>query len=424
MFEWEDATASELKTLFASGSLSPLRYARHISARNAELDPHLAIWAHYDEEAFLRSAEKPRAGPLHGLPVAVKDIFDTYDLPTECGSTLLRGRRPNADAAAVAALRSAGGIVIGKTVTTEFAYAHPGATRNPGNPLHTPGGSSSGSAAAVAAGLVPLAIGTQTAGSIIRPAAFCGVVGFKPTFGWINRGGVMPFAESLDTVGGFARSAADAWLLIEIMGGEAAPQPLREPQRPPRIGFCRTHWWNEAAPDVQRTVDAAADALSDAGAEIGEVSLPDVGEDLQGVHLEIMAHEASRVFAHYRAHCPTELSSVLMALIEKGEAISPDEYRKRLRQAERARIEATSALWHMDVVLTPSAINEAPEGLASTGDALFNRVWTLLHGPAVHLPFGTGTAGLPLGVQLVAAPWRDRQLAEAALWAQRTLAER
>jgi Asp-tRNA(Asn)/Glu-tRNA(Gln) amidotransferase A subunit family amidase len=415
-----DWTVHEAREALAGARMTPPGYAEALCARNRARDGDIGVWAHFDEAAFLAEARRAGGGALAGVAVGVKDILDTHDMPTACGSGLLAGRRPRQDAAAVAAIRREGGIVMGKTVTTEFAYFTPGRTRNPHDPGRTPGGSSSGSAAAVAAGIVPLALGTQTAGSIIRPAAFCGVVGFKPSFGRISRAGVQPFAESLDTVGGFARNVADVWLLVEVMTGEARPAPL-EPARPARIGLCRTPEWETAAPESRAAVERAADAFTRAGADVREVRLH-ADADLLQVQRTIMAHEAARVFAHFRRVAREGLSDALNALLEEGEAIPPAEYRGLLAGAARARAAARAVFADTEVLLTPSAIGEAPEGLGATGDPVFNRVWTMLVGPAVNLPAGAGPHGLPVGVQLVAAPAEDERLAAAALWAERVLA--
>ncbi len=415
--------AVDARRAIADGRLDRRAYAEALAARNRARDPQIGVWAHFDEAAFLAAAELSGEGCLGGLPIAIKDIFDTHDMPTQCGSPIFAGRRPLRDAAAVAAIRAAGGVVMGKSVTTEFAYAHPGVTRNPNHPGHTPGGSSSGSAAAVAAGIVPLAIGTQTAGSVIRPAAFCGVVGFKPSFGRIDRAGVFPCAASFDTIGAFARGVADAWLLVEAMSGAELPAPLAAPARPPLIGLCRTPEWDIAAEETRSAVAAAAATLAAAGAEVADVALPDIGACLQQVHLDIMAHEAALVFAREECARPLGLSAPLTALIAAGEAISDVAYRRRLDQAASARSSMAAVFGTVDAILTPSAIGEAPAGLASTGDAVCNRVWTLLHGPCVHLPTGRGPRGLPIGVQLVGPVGGDAALAGVALWAERILAQ-
>lgn len=349
--------------------------------------------------------------------MAVKDIFDTADAPTECGTPIHAGRRPAFDAAAVAAIRAAGGVVMGKSVTTECAYAHPGPTTNPHDAACTPGGSSSGSAALVAAGATPLAIGTQTAGSVIRPAAFCGVVGFKPSFGLISRRGVMPCSESVDTVGAFARDVADAWLLIEAMTGARRPRALSDPARAPRIGFCRTSEWDAAAPESRDAVEVAARRLEQAGAVVTDVALPAAAGDLQRLHKDIMAHEASRALAPERRAAPEKLSPALTALLEEGDALSPSGHGARLAAADAARRAVEPLFETVDLLLTPSAPGEAPPTLATTGDAVFNRVWTLLHGPAIHLPTGAGQRGLPVGVQLVGPRGGDIALSAFAAWA-------
>jgi Asp-tRNA(Asn)/Glu-tRNA(Gln) amidotransferase A subunit family amidase len=367
-----------------------------------------------------RYPDPERRPPLFGVLVGIKDIFHVSGWLTCAGSRVPASALQGPEADSVARLRRAGALLVGKTVTTEFAYFTPGRTRNPHDPARTPGGSSSGSAAAVAAGIVPLAIGTQTAGSIIRPASFCGVVGFKPSFGRISRAGVQPFAESLDTVGGFARTVEDVWMLVEVMTGEARPAPL-EPARPARIGLCRTPEWETAAPESRAAVERAAEAFARAGVEVREVRL-DADADFLQVQRAIMAHEGARVFAHFRRVAREGLSDALNALLEEGEAIPSAEYRGLLAEAARARAAAAAVFAETEVILTPSAIGEAPEGLGATGDPVFNRVWTMLGGPAVNLPAGAGPHGLPVGVQLVAAPCKDERLAAAALWAERVLA--
>jgi amidase len=417
----EFVSVREIRARFAAGTLSPRAYAEVLATR-ADARAELALWAHFDADAFVAAAEAaPAAGALAGLPVAVKDIFDTADMPTEAGSPLWAGRRPARDAACVASLRAAGGVVMGKTVTTEFAYACPGPTRNPHDPNHTPGGSSSGSAAAVAAGIAPLAIGSQTAGSIVRPAAFCGVVGLKPTFGRISRAGVLSFSESLDTVGTFARSVADAWLLAEVLAGVAEPADAPPPAAPPRLGLCRTDDWDRATPDAQAALLSAAEACRRAGATVVEVRGPQADADLQATHLAIMASEAAHALAPEWRTGRDGLSPQLAALLEEGRAIDMALRRRHLETAAAARADWSRRTAGLDAVLTPSAVGEAPAGLGGTGDPVFNRVWTLLGGPCVALPFGRGAAGLPLGVQLVGRPWEDETVVAAAAFVERAL---
>ena len=357
-----------------------------------------------------------RPPPLHGLPVGIKDIIDTADAPTECGTPLYQGRRPSRDAACVTALRSGGGVVLGKTVTTELAFFAPGPTRNPRNPAHTPGGSSSGSAAAVADCMVPAALGTQTAGSIIRPAGYCGIVGFKPSHGLLSMEGIHPFAPSLDTLGVLVREVADVAPLLGALGAPVNVIPLT---RPPRIGLWRSAQWAHASPSMQARLEEVATTLARAGAPVQEVDpLPEEARHSEDQAL-IMATEAVRSFA---ALGPTgALSPQLTGLLDRGLAAVPAEIDAAKIRAGQAWIAMTRALAGLDALLTPSAAGEAPEGLTSTGDPVFNRVVTWLGFPAISLPAGTGPSGLPLGVQLVGAPLAEETLLAAASWTEARL---
>jgi Asp-tRNA(Asn)/Glu-tRNA(Gln) amidotransferase A subunit family amidase len=313
----------------------------------------------------------------------------------------------------VALLRSAGAVILGKTVTTEFAFYRPGPTRNPHDPSRTPGGSSSGSAAAVAAGMVPVALGTQTAGSVIRPASFCGVVGLKLTHGLVSLEGVSPFAPSLDTLGLFARHPADLPPLLRALGLRA---DLRPPPSPgPRLGLCRTPQWPLAAAESQDAVERAAMLLARAGAEVCEVE-PDLSGLLEAQRT-IMAAEAAASFAALRATHEAELSPVLLELLRAGEATPAAELAAARGLAERARARLPAILSGVDALLAPAAPGEAPRGLGHTGDPALNRIWTLLGVPALALPAARGPGGMPVGVQLVGAPRGDLDLLRVAAWA-------
>ena len=414
-----DAAAS-----IAAGELTAERLVRacleRIDAREAEV----GAWEHLDPELALVQARRrdaePARGPLHGVPVGVKDIIDTTDLPTGYGSALYRGHRPARDAACVALVRMAGGIVLGKTVSTELAYFAPGRTANPAELRHTPGGSSSGSAAAVADAMVPVAFGTQTAGSVIRPAAFCGVVGYKPSFGLINRSGILPFAESLDTVGTFGRTVADAALLASVASGRPALAAV-EPGPAPRVGLWRTAQWEQASTAARAAVMDASSRLAGAGAAVADAELPAWFADLSAAHVTVMAFEAARAFAHERLVHEPRLSQTLRALLDQGAACPPRRYDEAVALARAGREELARVFERHDVLLTPSAAGEAPVGLGSTGDPLFNRTWTLLGTPCVHLPGFAGPAGLPVGVQLVGRAGDDAGILAAAAWAERWL---
>ena len=420
-----DLGAAEAVALLRSGRLSAEDLARACLERIAAEEPRVGAFEHLDPAAVLDAARRADAArprpPLAGLPVAVKDVVDTADLPTECGSPVHRGRQPSRDATCVARLRAAGAVILGKTVTTEFAFYRPGKTRNPHDPGRTPGGSSSGSAAAVAARFVPAALGTQTAGSVIRPASFCGVVGFKPTFGLVPLEGVSPFAPSLDTIGLFARDLAAIPLLLEAMGAPALAPVRREP---PRVALCRTEQWGLAEPATRDLVEDAARAIARAGARVEELDLGTGFEGLAAAQRAIMAAEAARTFAPVRARHGDLLSPVLREFLREGDGVGREREAEAREQAARCRDALEVDLARFDVLLTPAAPGEAPAGLESTGDPAFNRIWTLLGVPCLSLPSGRGPAGLPVGVQLVGAPGADGALVESATWIARALGVR
>lgn len=418
--ELADRTAGWVLAEIAAGRLTRGDYLEACLERVSEREPEVKAWVCFDADAA-RLVVESACGPLAGLPLGVKDVFDTFDWPTGYGSPLYGGYRPGQDAAAVALARAAGCVVPGKTVTTEFAYFHPGPTANPRNPAHTPGGSSSGSAAAVAAGMVPFALGTQTAGSIVRPAAFCGVVGYKPTFGTIPTFGVKQFAWSLDTVGVFAREVADAALLAEALSG----LPLQPEASPgvPRIGFCRTAQWSEVAAPSAATIETAVAAAGAAGARVMEVALPTACDSLLEDQKLVMAYEGARALAHERRTARDSLSAPLLDLTDAGAEADPEAYLQARARTRRARAAVAELFTEVDVLVTPSAPGAAPLGLEATGDPLFNRIWTLLGVPCLALPASTDSAGLPLGLQLIGAFDDDARLLAAAAWLERVLAQ-
>ena len=394
----------------------------HIEAREGDVHAFVQL----DAASALAQARAldagPVRGPLHGLPLAVKDIFDTADLPTECGSPIFAGNRPRVDAAAVALCREAGAIVVGKTVTTELANMTAGATRHPLNPAHSPGGSSSGSAAAVADAMVPLALGTQTAGSIVRPAAYCGVVGIKPSFGRVPRAGVKPNAESMDTIGGFGRTVADAALLASVLTGDAR---LRDTPLPEslRIGLAPGPDWSQAGADVvacwERTVRGLAPA-----ARCVDAALPADFAEVAAVQSAIQAAETAQALAFEHHRHRAQLSDALLALLDRGQAVDAVTLAAHRARAERWRRELDALFEPHDVLLTPSATGEAPAGLSFTGDPVFCRPWSLLGLPCVHLPLGRGANGLPVGLQLVGRFGDDHRLLAAAQWLMQRLMQR
>ncbi|MSP83160.1 MAG: amidase [Alphaproteobacteria bacterium] len=392
-------------------------------ARIAEREVRVGAFAHLAADAALalaaRRDREERRGPLHGVPIAIKDVFDTEDMPTAYGSPIYAGHRPVADAAAVALLRAAGAIVLGKSVTTEFAGWKAGRTTNPHDPARTPGGSSSGSAAAVADGMVPLALGTQTGGSVIRPAAFCGVVGFKPSFGLVPRAGVKTLADSLDTVGVFARSVPEVAALARVLCGE--PTWGADALARPRIGLHPTVHADRAEGAARDLLHDVGGRLARAGAVVRDQAAPAEFDALYSLQRTIENAEGARALAHeWHAH-RDGLSAEQRAAITDGLAVTPDAYRAAQIHAETCRAGAERLFGDHDVLVTFGALGEAPVGLADTGDNLFNRIWTLLHVPCVTLPVGRGPNGMPLGVQLVARRHDDRRLLGVAQWSAQVL---
>jgi Asp-tRNA(Asn)/Glu-tRNA(Gln) amidotransferase A subunit family amidase len=390
--------------------------------RIAELDPAIRAWEYLDPESAIARARElkrgSRRGPLHGVLLGAKDIFDTFDMPTGYGSPIYAGHRPAADASCVALARAKGALVLGKTVTTEFAAFPPGPTTNPHNARHTPGGSSSGSAAAVAAGMVQAAFGTQTSGSIIRPAAFCGVVGYKPSFGLLPRAGVKMVSDSLDTVGLLARSVAEAaWV-----AGALAERPLELPTAPPapRLAVCLTPQWPLAAPETQALFEDLPVRL--APARLASLELPAAFERLADAQNTIWTYEMARCLADEHRRHRDLIREPLLAMLDAGAAIDAAAYDEALALADVCRAQLPALLDGLDALIVPSAPGEAPAGLEATGDPAFNRIWTVLHTPAVNVPAGTGPNGLPLGVQVVGRPGDDAGVLACAAWVECRLA--
>ena len=409
-------TAKQAVRLVQDGALRSEDLMEAYLARIAAREPVVKGFAWFDAEHARKSAASARPGPLQGIPIGVKDVLDTADMPSQYGSTIWAGWRPRADAAAVAWARAAGAVVIGKTVTTEFATRKPGPTTNPMNPAHTPGGSSSGSAAGVAAGFFPLAFGTQTGGSVIRPAAFCGVVGYKPTYGLIDRHGMKVMSASLDTVGVMARSVADCALFAGAVSGRDLGDPDQKPDRAPRIGICRTPVWGTAAPETEALLPRVADALARAGAAITDRELPDDFADLIAAHPVVMNSESARAMGWELAARRDQISPDLLGRLEFGLSRPEAEIAGAHAVFERTQQAFPSVLEGLDVLITPSAPGEAPAGIEWTGDPAFNSIWTSLHVPCVTVPAGMGRNGLPLGVQIVGRRGEDRAVLAWAQW--------
>jgi Asp-tRNA(Asn)/Glu-tRNA(Gln) amidotransferase A subunit family amidase len=429
-------SASETARLIRDGVISSEELVEACLAQIDQTDPRIEAWAFLDRDyavAQARRADEFRLsgrviGPLHGVPIGVKDIFDTADMPTENGSILHAGRTPSRDSAVVASLRGAGAVIMGKTVTTEFATYFPGKTRNPHNPDHTPGGSSSGSAAAVAAAMVPLAVGTQTNGSTIRPAAFCGVVGFKPTHGLISRHGILALSRTLDHVGLFARTLEDVALFAEQLTGyderdpdtrpRARPPLLttaaQEPPLAPMFAFIKTPHWERADSESQ---EAFAELIEQLGDRVEEVELFPSALQAWQWHRTIMEAEMAVNLDREWQTGRDRLSEPLRAQIERGREIRAIDYQRALRAIDPIH-ESFLELFEQryDAILTPAASGAAPQGLSSTGDPSFCTLWTLCGMPAVSLPLLQSADGLPIGVQLVGPREGDARLLRTARW--------
>jgi Asp-tRNA(Asn)/Glu-tRNA(Gln) amidotransferase A subunit family amidase len=418
-------TATELAQRLDAGTATAEAIVRDHLDRIDQRDADVLAWSYLAREGALQTARMldrgPRRGPLHGIPMGVKDIIDSFDQPTTYGSPIYRTHQPLADAATVALARDAGAILLGKTVTTEFANRHPGPTRNPHNPAHTPGGSSSGSAAAVADFQSVLATGTQTGGSVIRPAAFCGIVGYKPSYGHFAPAGMKANTEWLDTIGAYARSVEDIALFRAAL--MAIPYlPVAKVERPPRIAVALTHHRDELSPEGTRAVNDAAAAFAKAGAQVKEIELPAPVRDMTQGQKTLSAFDGPRAHADEARRFPGLLSESLKR--DKLEAGSKIDYAtwvaaRKLGETGRAAVDALFD--EIDVILTAPAKGEAPLGLGHTGEATFNLLWTYLWMPCVTLPLTKGPTGLPVGVQLVGRQHEDARLLDIAAWARSVL---
>ena len=416
-------SALDLARRLERGELTPRAVVELCAEAIAARENDVGAFTTLDLVGARRAADDPRLSslPLHGLPVGFKDIFDTADLPTEYGSPIYANHRPAADATAVVLTRQAGGIVLGKTVTTQFASLVPSVTRNPRNLAHTPGGSSAGSAAAVAAGMVPLAFGTQTAGSVIRPAAFCGVAAFKPSYRLIPMVGVKDVAWHLDTAGLFGAGVAD----VAFAAAAILQRELRvDGAAPPRIAMARTHLWPKASSAMQQAVETAARIAAAAGAKVADLELSPIVEDAYEAQFTIQDYENIRALAFEYERHRDRIDPLLRTQLDRAVAISADEYDAARRLASRARQLLADAMAGHDVILTPSAPGAAPHGFATTGDPMFNRLWTLMGAPCINVTGMNDDNGLPLGIQIVGRFGRDHAALEAALFVERAIAKK
>jgi Asp-tRNA(Asn)/Glu-tRNA(Gln) amidotransferase A subunit family amidase len=434
-------TASEAASRIRDGKLTSQELVQSCLDRIEAVEDNIGAWTHLDREYALAQAKAAQdqrqagesLGPLHGVPVGVKDILDTADMPTENGTVLHRGRMPEEDSAVVERLRAAGAIILGKTVSTELAVYSPGKTKNPHDPTRTPGGSSSGSAAAVASFMVPVAVGTQTNGSVIRPAAYCGVFGFKPSHGLIPRPGILKQSPPLDTVGVMGRTLEDTALLADVLIGHDSRDPhsrpraqsqigrimAEEPPVTPKLGFIRTPVWDQAE-------ESTKDALRELCEHLGNIHIMDLPPIFNGAledHRQIMEADLALSFAREYRDGKDQLSDILCEMIERGQQVLAMDYNAAVARIADYRAEIGEIIHEFDAILTPATAGEAPEGLDATGSPAFCTIWTLAGVPALTMPILQGPNGMPLGVQLVSAKGDDGRLFRNARWLLGTLEE-
>ena len=415
----------------AAGRITSEQMIRACLDRIAEREGEVRAWAYLSPDQAIAEARArdraPRRGLLHGVPIAVKDVIETADMPTEYGTPIYKGNRPACDAVCVSAARLEGAVVLGKTVSTELANIHPAATRNPRNLGHTPGGSSSGSAAAVADSMVPLALGTQTGGSLIRPASYCGIVGYKPTFDFISTAGVKALSASLDTIGVYGRSVPDAALMGRALIGIDALDFDSKPPAAPRIGLYRTPEWALAEAPAATALEASVGHLQRAGAKVMEVTAPPPMDEIIAAAGAISDYETYRALAFERTHHAHLISPALTSKLEKAAGVTRAQYLAALETVIACDRVLDDLLRDVDVLITPSATGEAPAGLSaigptgSLGPAAFQMMWTILHTPAISVPVFTGPRGLPIGLQVIARRREDERALLCAHWIHRAL---
>ena len=436
-----DLTAAEASRRIRSRELSPVDLAESLLSRFDSLEPELKAWVYLDREAVLADAEQKRVeldngadlGVLHGVPIGLKDIYYTAGIPTTACSNLYADFVPDYDATSVSLLKQAGAIMLGKTVTTEFACMDPSPTKNPWNPAHTPGGSSSGSAVAVATRMCPAALGSQTVGSVLRPASYNGVVGFKPTFGRVSRYGVIPVSWSLDHVGWMARSVEDIALLLQVMSKPDPQEPItsRQPSsdfmaglespQAPRIGLIRRFFYDHADVEVRQHTDGVAEALGRAGAVVEEISLPDSIDTAIEDQRVIMAVEAAAFHQPMFDHRAEEYQPMLREMLRRGRDTDGLTYSRALERRQQFIAEMETVAEKADVLMTPSTPTPALADLTNTGNTMFQGPWTSCGLPAITIPSGLAASGLPLGIQLAASPFCEARLLAAARWCEQVL---
>ena len=434
-------TIIEASAAMRAGTLTPLELVGECLERIGRLEPAVSAWVSVDAEGALQAAEglsdelaaRKCRGPLHGIPMAIKDIFDVAGMPTRAGSTITDARPVAEDAPIVALLRRAGAIILGKTVTTEFASFDPPPTKNPWNAACTPGGSSSGSAAATALGMCTAAIGSQTGGSITRPASYCGVAGIKPTFGRVSRRGVVPLAFHLDHIGPMARTIADCAILLHTIAGPDARDPASSmrpnfelPQewdrpaqaRPPRLGVIRKYFLETADPETAALTEAALAKLQAAGATLVELPLPEYFDPVRAMHRRIMAGEAADYHRATYGAPRAGYSRQVAALLDEGFAITSAEYQEALRHQLAFRNAMERTLSEVDAAVIPSTVSPAPADLTTTGDPRFNSPWSHAGIPTASIPCSLSRSGLPVSLQLLGRAWTEGPLIQTAVWCE------
>lgn len=425
-------SATRALELMRQGEITSEELVSACLARIEKKECDIGAWEYINPaQALTQARERDRSGLrgdprflLHGLPVGIKDVCDTHDMPTTYGSRSRQGHRPAMDATCVTHLRSGGGIILGKTVTTEFAGRFPGRTANPHDVRRTPGGSSSGSAAAVADFMVPLAVSTQTVGSTIRPAAYCGIIGYKPTFGHLSFQGVHHLAETFDTLGCMARSIEDVELLRSALSGFQVLETSPPRDTPLRIGFCRTIHWGEADESTRSSLENACDRFTAAGAAVDELVLPDQFNKIYEIALTVFLVEHARSIAPEVAFSSENLSSVTRGFVADACRVEARTYFDALKTLDETRAAIDVIMGRYDVVVTPSAVGEAGIGHEDTGSVIFNILWQSLGLPCLTLPLGTGVSGMPLGIQLIGARHGDSALLSAGKWISTVLGDK
>lgn len=443
MTDLHQLTVAQASALIANRSLSPVALMEALLARAVALESDLRVWVTLDPDAALDDAHRSERelesgktrGPLHGIPIAIKDIYNTKGVLTTSCSPIYADYVPDHDAHSVALLRQAGAVIMGKAVTTQFASGDPSPTRNPWNTAHTPGGSSSGSAAGVAARIFPVAMGSQTGGSILRPASYNGVVGLKPTYGRVSKHGVFPLAWSLDTLGPIARSVEDTAIVLDALAGHDPKDPSSstrpvgsyrraavEDARPPRIGYVSQFFDDNCDDDTRAHTRAALERLAESGTDVVDFATDADFEELRTAHSIIMAVEAAGIHEADFSVRPDDFGPRIRASIERGHLTPAVAYIRAQRTREKIRRAILTDMADVDVLITPSTPEPAPSDLTTTGDMIFQSPWTTCGFPAITLPSGVAANGLPLGVQLVAAPFAEESLLSAASWCERVLA--